>query len=211
MTIQEWEDKLAPQIAKSANTILGIIEDGDVFVDIGSNTGLLTKLVVVGCENQGVKLSKIIMFEPIKQYYNECVKKFGNDDRFIINNLALSNDDDDKVILVSEKNFGYNKIYKEGMEIQPHIKQIIKCETFSNWIKKNKISKIDFIKIDAEGHDVEIIYGMFEWIRESGLRPKILFERGWYEDEEMELFNKLKSEFNYELTDYGTDWLLKCK
>jgi FkbM family methyltransferase len=151
------------------------------------------------------------MFEPIEMYYNECVNKFGDKSNFIIENLALSDDDTDKTIYASQENFGYNKIYKQGMEVQPHDKYIIKCKTFSNWMLDGKIHKINFIKIDAEGHDVEIIYGMLDWLRSSNLRPYILFERGWYEDRETELANILKDDFNYIVEDLGTDWLLKQK
>jgi FkbM family methyltransferase len=211
MTIEEWEDKLKESIVKNVKTIIEHLNDGDTFVDIGANTGLLTQLVIDGMKSDGKQLKNVVMFEPIEMYYNECVNKFGDKSNFIIENLALSDDDTDKTIYASQENFGYNKIYKQGMEVQPHDKYIIKCKTFSNWMLDGKIHKINFIKIDAEGHDVEIIYGMLDWLRSSNLRPYILFERGWYEDRETELANILKDDFNYIVEDLGTDWLLKQK
>jgi len=211
MTIGEWEDKLKESIVKNVKTIIEHLNDGDTFVDIGANTGLLTQLVIDGMKSDGKQLKNVVMFEPIEMYYNECVNKFGDKSNFIIENLALSDDDTDKTIYASQENFGYNKIYKQGMEVQPHDEYIIKCKTFSNWVLDSKIHKINFIKIDAEGHDVEIIYGMLDWLRSSNLRPYILFERGWYEDRETELANILKDEFNYIVEDLGTDWLLKQK
>jgi FkbM family methyltransferase len=211
MTIEEWEDKLKESIVKNVKTIIEHLNDGDTFVDIGANTGLLTQLVIDGMKSDGKQLKNVVMFEPIEMYYNECVNKFGDKPNFIIENLALSDDDTDKTIYASQENFGYNKIYKQGMEVQPHDKYIIKCKTFSNWMLDGKIDKINFIKIDAEGHDIEIIYGMLDWLRSSNLRPYILFERGWYEDRETELANILKDDFNYIVEDLGTDWLLKQK
>ena len=211
MTIGEWEDKLKESIVKNVKTIIEHLNDGDTFVDIGANTGLLTQLVIDGMKSDGKQLKNVVMFEPIEMYYNECVNKFGDKSNFIIENLALSDDDTDKTIYASQENFGYNKIYKQGMEVQPHDEYIIKCKTFSNWMLDGKIHKINFIKIDAEGHDIEIIYGMLDWLRSSNLRPYILFERGWYEDRETELANILKDEFNYIVEDLGTDWLLKQK
>jgi FkbM family methyltransferase len=211
MTIGEWEDKLKESIVKNVKTIIEHLNDGDTFVDIGANTGLLTQLVIDGMKSDGKQLKNVVMFEPIEMYYNECVNKFGDKSNFIIENLALSDDDTDKTIYASQENFGYNKIYKQGMEVQPHDEYIIKCKTFSNWMLDGKIHKINFIKIDAEGHDVEIIYGMLDWLRSSNLRPYILFERGWYEDRETELANILKDDFNYIVEDLGTDWLLKQK
>lgn len=211
MTIEEWEDKLKESIVKNVKVIVEHLNDGDTFIDIGANTGLLTQLVIDGMKSDDKQLKNVVMFEPIEMYYNECVNKFGDKPNFIIENLALSDDDTDKTIYASQENFGYNKIYKKGMDVQPHDEYIIKCKTFSNWMLDSKIDKINFIKIDAEGHDVEIIYGMLDWLRSSNLRPYILFERGWYEDRETELANILKDEFNYIVEDLGTDWLLKQK
>ena len=211
MTIEEWESKLKESIVKNVKTIIEHLNDGDTFIDIGANTGLLTQLVIDGMKSDGKQLKNVVMFEPIEMYYNECVNKFGDKPNFIIENLALSDDDTDKTIYASQENFGYNKIYKKGMDVQPHDEYIIKCKTFSNWMLDSKIDKINFIKIDAEGHDVEIIYGMLDWLRSSNLRPYILFERGWYEDRETELATILKDDFNYIVEDLGTDWLLKQK
>ena len=211
MTIEEWEDKLKESIVKNVKTIIEHLNDGDTFIDIGANTGLLTQLVIDGMKSDGKQLKNVVMFEPIEMYYNECVNKFGDKPNFIIENLALSDDDTDKTIYASQENFGYNKIYKQGMDVQPHDEYIIKCKTFTNWMLDSKIDKINFIKIDAEGHDVEIIYGMLDWLQSSNLRPYILFERGWYVDRESELANILKDEFNYIVEDLGTDWLLKQK
>ena len=211
MTIEEWESKLKESIVKNVKTIIEHLNDGDTFIDIGANTGLLTQLVIDGMKSDNKQLKNVVMFEPIEMYYKECVNKFGNNPNFIIENLALSDDDTDKTIYASQENFGYNKIYKQGMDVQPHDEYIIKCKTFTNWMLDSKIDKINFIKIDAEGHDVEIIYGMLNWLRSSNLRPYILFERGWYVDRETELANILKDEFNYIVEDLGTDWLLKQK
>lgn len=211
MTIEEWESKLKESIVKNVKTIIEHLNDGDTFIDIGANTGLLTQLVIDGIKSDDKQLKNVVMFEPVEMYYNECVNKFGNNPNFIIENLALSDDDTDKTIYASQENFGYNKIYKQGMDVQPHDEYIIKCKTFTNWMLDSKIDKINFIKIDAEGHDVEIIYGMLDWLRSSNLRPYILFERGWYVDRESELANILKDEFNYIVEDLGTDWLLKQK
>ena len=211
MTIEEWEDKLKESIVKNVKTIIEHLNDGDTFIDIGANTGLLTQLVIDGMKSDNKQLKNVVMFEPIEMYYKECVNKFGNNPNFIIENLALSDDDTDKTIYASQENFGYNKIYKQGMDVQPHDEYIIKCKTFTNWMLDSKIDKINFIKIDAEGHDVEIIYGMLDWLQSSNLRPYILFERGWYVDRETELANILKDEFNYIVEDLGTDWLLKQK
>lgn len=208
MDLIQWEEWFGKELVGTVKRITSYLKDGDVFVDIGSNTGLLSKLILKELKEEDKELSKVIMFEPVPLYYNECVKKFGDNDKFIINNLALSNDTEDKTLLVSHRNFGYNKIYKEGMEIHPHDKIQINCDLFSNWMFKHNIDKIDFIKIDAEGHDREVIEGMFNWLKETHQRPYIQFEGTWYPSEEKDLLEKMREDFNYKFDLQKTDYIL---
>ena len=208
MNIQEWESRFGENQANNVNRITSYIKDGDVFVDIGANTGKLTQLITHKLKEQSKELSKVIMFEPVPRYYDECVKKFGDNPNFIINNLALSNDTETKTIHISRSNYGYNKIYKKGMDIHGPEKLEIQCDTFSNWMFRNGIDKIDFVKIDAEGHDKEVIEGMFDWLKETHQTPYIQFEGTWYPNEEKQLLETLKVDFNYKFELQKNDYLL---
>lgn len=208
MNLEEWETHFSRDQGDNIERITSHIKDGDVLVDIGANTGRLNQMIQTKLKEQGKELSKVILFEPVPCYYEECVNKFGDNPKFIINNLALSNDTETKTLYVSHRNWGYNKIYKEGMEIHPHDKLEIPCDTFSNWMFKNNIDKIDFIKIDAEGHDKEVIEGMFEWLRKTNQRPYIQFEGTWYPNEEKDLLETLKMEFGYTNELVKIDYLL---
>jgi hypothetical protein len=95
------------------------------------------------------------------------------------------------------------------MEIHPHSKLNISCITFDNWAFQNKINNVDFIKIDAEGHDVEIIEGMFDWLNSIEDKPYILFEGNWYFNKEQDLIKKMKSIYDYEVEVFGRDVLLR--
>ena len=54
--------------------------------------------------------------------------------------------------------FYYNK--KRG-KICKHIKtQSVKLITFADLVKKHKLSHVDLLQIDAEGHDFEVIKGI---------------------------------------------------
>ena len=194
MTIEEWEKELVEWVNHDINLVCKYLKKNDVYVDIGANTGIFTKEVL---NRINFELDKIILFEPIEKYYLECLNKFGDDDRFIIENTGLSDDNQNKILFASHTNYGYNKIYKEGMEIHPHDEITIRCDTFSNWIKDKDIPKVDFIKIDAEGHDTNIIIGMYEWIETTGNRPIILYESAWYKHEEEDVYNTLTEKFGY--------------
>lgn len=197
MTIKEWEKTLGPWIEKDVNLVVNHLKKGDVYFDVGANTGLFTQMVIKKLGGDYNFFNKIVLFEPIKKYYDECVTKFKKHKNVQVEQIALSDNDNNKIIYVSHINYGYNKIYREGMEIQPHDKYVIKCTTFTEWIKNQNCPKVDFIKIDAEGHDSNIVNGMFEWLATTENRPKILFECAWYGVEELDVIEKLVNEYGY--------------
>ena len=43
-------------------------------------------------------------------------------------------------------------------------KYIVKCKTLSNIVKKNNIKLIDLLKIDTEGHELQVIQGLGKYI-----------------------------------------------
>ena len=206
MNIIEWENWLKPTIQDNVNLVKSYVSKGDTFIDVGANTGLFTKMIL---DDLGLDyFDNVILFEPVPYLVEECKLKFQNLSNVKIEELALSNENCQTTILASSQNLGYNKIYKEGMEITPHETFNIQCVTFNDWIKNTNIKKVNFIKIDAEGHDVNVIYGMFDWMTSTQNRPNILFETGWYNELEQKLIKEICDKFNYSFIDLGKDVLL---
>jgi len=203
MNIQQWESWLKSEIKGNVDIVVSYLKDGDTFVDVGGNTGIFTQMVL-----EQRNLSKVALFEPIPYLVEECRLKFDNDDRVIVNELALSDTKGESVIIASKQNLGYNKIYKEGMEMHSHEKFTIQLDTFTNWISDKNIDKVQFIKVDAEGHDINVIRGMFDWMTKTNNRPYILFEINWYKDLEQELISDLQNVFGYNSIQYKRDVLL---
>lgn len=197
MTISEWEDILGPWVRNDVLLVTKFLNRGDVYFDIGANTGLFTQLIINELNQDYKFFDKIVLFEPIKKYSDECIKKFKNYDHIKVEQIALSDDNTEKKLLASRLNYGYNKIFHETMEIHPHDEYVVKPITFSQWIKTKKYPKVDFIKIDTEGHDYNIIKGMFEWFKTTDNRPKILFESTWYPKEEQEVIDMMINDFGY--------------
>jgi FkbM family methyltransferase len=206
MDLNEWENWLRPEIQTNVDLIKSYLNKGDTFVDAGANTGLFSKMIL---DELGYDfLENIILFEPIPYLVSECKNKFKKYSNIKIIDKALGNETSEVTILASNENFGYNKIYKEGMEIHSHEKYTINCVTFSEWMNENKIEKVNFVKIDTEGHDVNVIYGMFDWMESAQTKPNILFETGWYNELEQKLIKDICDKFNYSFIDLGKDVLL---
>lgn len=132
----------------STNATLQLVKKGDIVFDIGANIGyysvLLAKLV-------GPK-GRVLAFEPTN-YFSQVLKK----------NLEANNATNNVEIF----NFGLSEkeqdleIHIDGPSatlhdstVDPHAKnEMIKLVPLDNFIKQYNLKRLDFIKIDVDGHE----------------------------------------------------------
>jgi hypothetical protein len=86
-TIEEFEKNYENFMVGSVDTMVSYLKEGDVFLDIGANTGLVSSKIY-----DRVKLGKLILIEPIKPYYEECIRKFSNKDNVEFYNIGFSDE-----------------------------------------------------------------------------------------------------------------------
>jgi FkbM family methyltransferase len=125
-------------------------------------------------------IDKIYSFEPQILSYNKMIKKYDFNNRIILNNLALSNNSEDKVFfintLTSTSSFSHlddnslwlkikNIILNEKNSIKNSI--ILKTSTIDSYVNENDIDKIDLLKIDTEGHEFQVLMGAKKTINEN--------------------------------------------
>lgn len=127
------------------------VEEGDIVVDIGFNYGIFS----LGALYKGA--SKIYGFEPNKNIFDKIVNIYPEKDKVEIFNFAVS--DSNQTITFHE---GYNTL---GSSINLNVPDYrlsydVECINFYDFIMKNKIDKIDFLKVDCEGSE----YAIFEVI-----------------------------------------------
>ncbi len=129
-----------------------IIKSGDVVVDVGSNIGIhtiyLSKLVG--------KSGKVYSFEPEPNNFALLKKniEFNKCDNVIIEHKAISNKTGKIKLLISNNMAGHRISNSDSQENTI----IIDCVSLDDYFK-NHYQKIDFIKIDAEGFDGNVIQG----------------------------------------------------
>tara|TARA_B100001059_G_scaffold235395_1_gene280840 strand:- start:4339 stop:5058 length:720 start_codon:yes stop_codon:yes gene_type:complete len=140
-----------------------------VFFDIGSHKGTYTDLVI-----ENFKVKKVIMIEPQKSIYKFLKEKYKKKKKIKIYNLAIS---DKKKIMtmyinkhdltssltqIDKKNRYLNfKARLFGGTINELIqkKNMVNSCKLSDIIKNNKVNKIDLLKIDTEGHELQVLKG----------------------------------------------------
>ena len=168
-----------------------------VCLDIGANIGNYSKLLINKTN------AKIYAYEPLEKSFDELKKiKEKHKDRFFIEKLALGNEDGIKKISSAndksekasfEKNLDkLSFIDKDNLkEFDVSIKKLDSLNFF------NSHSKVDFLKIDVEGYEYEVLLGGKKFIDFNS--PKFIqIEINWHQ-----LFKKINLyEFSKLLKDY---------
>ena len=154
--------------------------DGNI-IDIGSNIGLYSLAYKIIFPK-----AKIISFEPVTDIFKILKKNISLNSSFTsdisIVNMAIS---DKKGSLnlgypYNIKNFdkSNNRYFANSGLISAQTKQnkpyLAESISIDEYVELNKISKIDFIKIDVEGHEYQVLSGLVETIKNN--RPIIIFE-----------------------------------
>ena len=161
----------------------------NLVLDVGAHQGETINIFL-----KNFKIKKIISFEAspknflkLKNNFKKLSKKFQNSE-IIIENIALSNEkkkiqfkqfdesSSSTISEIDESSSYYKKKYKI-LNLFGNKKnyQIINLQTLklSDYLLENKIGTIDFLKIDTEGTELEIIQGLDKNIEKVKL---IMFE-----------------------------------
>lgn len=186
------------------------IKDDFTIIDIGANVGLMTlqfaKLVPKG---------KVYSFEPTF-YALERLKKNLSLNEDIAKNVTVinsfvsetSNASPDIVAFSSWKVNGERGTNDHPVHLgTPKSTEGVPAISLDDFTEANAIAKIDFIKIDTDGHEYEVFKGAKKAI--AKYKPKIIFEIGLYVMDEKNIsfdfyYNYFK-DLNYKLFDTKTD------
>jgi FkbM family methyltransferase len=86
-------------------------------------------------------------FEPIPQFYNECLLSKPN--KVVLNNFALGNRN--CIFNISAQDNSSSEFFNNGDKIQCH------KVNFNNYIEQYNINKIDLLKLNIEGGEYELL------------------------------------------------------
>lgn len=139
-----------------------------MFFDIGCNKGFYTKylLELFGSDNH------FHLFEASDRFFEISKNKFIDNNSVSVYNYAVSDSegtidlfelessDDDVEGMSSVNNRPVFQKYKTNKKTVPAI-------TIDSFIESNKISHINFIKIDTEGHELSVLSGMKNILKEK--------------------------------------------
>lgn len=210
--------------SRSSFTIIQI----GAYVGDTQNDPLAAFLKAELSDNRG-QASKVVLVEPVREYFESLQRnysklngtrfenaaitategvrdfyridvdpvKFGLPD-YLAQLGSLRSDRMTKLWDNYEKNADLQKFYLENRIVEK-----VNCITFKQLIEKHQISDIDFLQIDAEGYDYEILRS----IDFSSITPLFVnYERVLLQDSE-EMCRDIMRKAGYRLRDWGQDTL----
>jgi FkbM family methyltransferase len=107
---------------------------------------------------------QIILFEPNDEGYNELIEQYKNDSRVQIYNTALSENGGNIIINIAafpyaSSGFKHDQKFFSQLNFRNFCKDIREVEMHSKRLQDVLKSDFDFIKLDVEGFELEILKG----------------------------------------------------
>lgn len=145
-----WEPKITERLAT-------FVKPNMVFLDIGSNIGYYSLFVSSLLKNTG----EVYAFEPITSLFNQINESIKLNGFTNIKALqtALGNEKAEKEIYLRDENMGGSSLidYKDLNIVRVSSIEKIMVDKLDSVLPKN--TKVDLIKIDVEGYELEALQG----------------------------------------------------
>jgi FkbM family methyltransferase len=148
-----------------------------VVFDVGANVGKWAVRAL------GINPNlRLYCFEPSKPAFQKLLaNQFPKN--VTCNNVGLGSASEEKALYVFEEGSGMNSLYprsglEDGWKLQPQKQtETIRLETLDRYCSQQSIGEIDFLKLDVEGHELEVFKGATGML--SGGKIKLIqFEYG---------------------------------
>ena len=137
-----------------------------IVFDVGANIGNHTLAFSLHAQ-------QVYSFEPVKATYSLLETNVNSNpiSNVSLNNYGLSNSEkEDLIYVIQDGNIGSSGLIPSDNSIPENIQ----LTTAKSFIENNHIEKIDFIKIDVEGHEINALLGFDSFL--SKFRPIVFSE-----------------------------------
>jgi FkbM family methyltransferase len=141
------------QVMKAA----GVDPPATVF-DIGSNVGQSIKRFQAAWP-----YATVYGFEPVKETFARLAHNVGGDDGVILTNAGLSRESGERQMIARGASTGNRVVPISGARGTVETVKMIRGDEF---MAERGIEAVDFMKIDAEGHDLDVLIGFVGALRD---------------------------------------------
>jgi len=150
------------------------LHDADVVFDVGANAGQWAQM----CLRLNPRIH-LHCFEPSRFTFRE-LERVGLPPNVRLNHCGLGAARDTSVLRIFEEGSGLNSLYvRTGVpgKAQEDKTETIELETLDGYCATNGIRYVDLVKVDVEGHELQVLKGAERMLRGSNI-GLIQFEYG---------------------------------
>lgn len=162
------------------------LKDGDYVVDAGANIGMFSVIA----SNAVGRGGKVFAFEPLKEIsaiLKENITENNCENITVVNDLLGDSNKSVKFFCDLENNYnGSSTVIQKENTKTLKLNQI----TLDDFVQKNSIQKIDFIKADIEGAERDLLRGAEQTIKK--FKPKLSIRTYHLPDDPEVLYNLIK-------------------
>ena len=134
------------------------------------------------------------LFEPHPEYCNIAESKYSPYKNVKINNFALGSKNETRHYY--EKSQGFINL-QESWESLGYVPNNLPIKTLDSYCEENNITNIDFLKIDTEGFEKEVLLGGSEILKNGTICVQFEYGTTWKDQEpSVSLFDVLDKFFN---------------
>lgn len=152
--------------------------------DVGANVGQSTLKFRTAFPS-----ARIFSFEPVSDTFKELIANVSLDSNITCHQMALGNEQGQKIIYLSDQSLTNSLVKPEKKSTSEEVK----ISTIDQFSAEHLVSRIDLLKIDAEGFDLEVLKGAQQMITSQRI-PFILVESGFHpEDNRHVLFDEFRA------------------
>jgi len=175
-----------------------LLKSGDIVVDAGANIGVFSIFAI----SKGV--DKVYAFEPEKnalQLLEKNIDLNNSNDNISIQPFGLSDRTQDEE-LISDPLTGHIAASIIRPKLINTLSEVIQCITLDEWVRENKVDRIDFIKADIEGAERKMLQGATNVLKVFAPRLAICT---YHLDDDPEVLEKIIIDANpkYKIKHFG--------
>lgn len=144
------------------------LREGDVCFDVGGNIGFYALNFAKGVGASG----KVFSFEPLKRnaLLIQLAAEMNGLGNISVHNIAVSDAPGFVSMVIPEEDGAYAYIDKGKAKAQSNIS----CITVDDFVRDNSIEKVDVMKVDVEGAELQVLKGAAHLFREKEMRPRLV-------------------------------------
>lgn len=154
------------------------LNENHVIFDVGANVGDWTKTVLDIAPNAHVHC-----FEPGHSTFSKLAQNIDSKN-VVLNNFGLGSANEEKEFYIFDNDSTVNSLYlrDELVDKDKVVTEKVAINKLDDYCFDNKIQKIDFLKIDVEGNEMEVLKGAERMLKEKNINIIQLEYGGTYID-----------------------------